>query len=601
MAGHYVWVTHIRKLLGLVGEGYRRRWLLVLALAVSVGLLETLGTLIIFGLMALLTSVGEEVELPVLGDIRGRFGGLSDESFLLWAAGFAATFFLVRAVVFLAQSYLQNRVAQNAGVRLSTRLVEGYLVMPYIHFLRRHSSELTRNSVMSVTQIVNFGFIPVVVICSELLLISGILVALFLSSPAGTALAIGIMAPLGFLLLRLTQRRMTALGTTHQEMSREVLQLLQESLQNLRDIRILGRESFFGNAFRMSRARLGRVIYLRGFLQEIPRVTIETMLVVTILVFLVLTVRLQGDLDQTLALLGTFGYAGVRVLPALNRVIAQLNNLRFSKAAVDDVYTELQALEAWTRDDAEPDEGTPIRFASSIDVRDLEFSYEEEASKVLSEINLTIPKGSSVGFVGSTGAGKSTLVDLLMGLLKPSRGAVLVDGFPVHRSPRAWQEKLGVVPQTTLLLDDTLKRNIALGTPLREIDDRSVEEAVRLAQLDDFVATLPDGLDTFVGERGVRLSGGQRQRVAIARALYRNPEVLIFDEATAALDNVTESRVMDAIDELRGDRTILMVAHRLTTVARCDRIFVLDGGKLVDSGTFEELGQRNSLFRSLAT
>lgn len=594
-------MTHIRKLLGLVGAGYRKRWLLVVGLAVLVGLLETLGTLIIFGLMGLLTTVGEAVELPIIGDIRRRFGGMADESFLLWAAAFAAAFFLIRAVVFLAQSYLQNRVAQNAGVRLSTRLVEGYLVMPYIHFLRRHSSELTRNSVMSVTQIVNFGFIPIVVICSELLLIFGILLALFLSSPQGTALAIGIMAPLGFLLLRLTQRRMAVLGATHQEMSRQVLQLLQESLQNLRDIRILGRESFFGNAFRVGRARLGRVIYLRGFLQEIPRVTIETMLVVTILVFLVLTVRLEGDLDETLALLGTFGYAGVRILPALNRVIAQLNNLRFSKAAVDDVYAELRAMDAWARDEAEPDEGTPIAFASAIEVRDLDFRYEEESPNVLSDINLTILRGSSVGFVGSTGAGKSTLVDLVMGLLKPSRGAVLVDGFPAHRSPRAWQEKLGVVPQTTLLLDDTLKRNIALGTRLEEIDEAAVKEAVRLAQLDDFVATLPDQLDTFVGERGVRLSGGQRQRVAIARALYRNPEVLIFDEATAALDNVTESRVMDAIDELRGERTILIVAHRLSTVARCDRIFVLEDGNLVDSGSFQELSKRNSLFRSLAT
>ncbi len=595
---HYGGVTNIRKLLRLIGAGYRKRWLIVVGLAALVGLLESVGTLIIFGLMGLLTYSGAGLEIPIVGDVRDRFPGVSDESFLLWSAGLAVGFFLLRAVLFVTQAYLQNRVAQNAGTRLSTRLVQGYIEMPYIEFLSRHSAELTRNAVTSVTQIVNFGFIPIVILSSEVLLVAGIVIALFIASPPATALAVGVIAPLVFVLLRATQRRMRTLGTIHQEMSRDVLQLLQESLQNLRDIRILARERFFMDAFRTSRARLGRVIYLRGLLQEIPRVSTETMLVVSILVFLAITVRLGNEVDRTLALLGTFGYAGVRILPALNRVIVQLNNLRFSSAAVNDVHAELERLAAWEGEEP-TGAGEEMSFEGAIEIRQLSFRFHNDGDLVLEELDLVIPRGTSVGFVGPTGAGKSTLVDVIMGLLKPTTGQVLVDGVSVHDLTRAWQRKLGVVPQSTLLLDDSLRHNIALGVPYQEIDSDAVVRAVRLAQLHDFIETLPEGLDTLVGERGVRLSGGQRQRVAIARALYRSPEVLIFDEATAALDNVTEARLMDAIDELRGDRTILMVAHRLSTVSRCDQIFVLDRGRLIDTGTFQELGERNALFRGL--
>ena len=586
-----------KKLLYLIGRDRLPAWVLLIGLGVAVALTELIGGILVFVLLGNLTAPGSAQSIPIVGPVRDRFSGVSDESFLLWTAVTVGVFFLFRAGLLLLQTYLQNRLAQNAGVRLSSRLFRAYLDMPYALHLRRNSAELMRNVHGSVHQIIVLGFSPVAVITSEALVIVGVASALLLVSPAATGLALAILGPLVFLLLRFTRRSMRRWGRVHQDTSRALIRVLQESLHGLREIKLLARESYFQSRFATSRSDLARAVYMQGMLGSLPRVTTETLLILVVVVFLMVAIATDQSLTGLLAIVGMFGYAGLRLMPAANRIVTNVNNLQFGRAAVNDVYEELRDLEG-RKQERQP--AMDLSFNDRLTVEGVSFAYAPDSPPVLNDISFSIAKGESIGIVGATGAGKSTLLDIMLALLTPTKGRVTVDGKSVHESPPSWHANLGVVPQTTFLIDDSLRRNIAFGLDDEDIDERGVLEAVRLAQLEDFVVTLPDGLATVVGERGVRLSGGQRQRVAIARCLYRNPDVLFFDEATSSLDNITEAKVLEGLEVLYGSYTIVMVAHRLSTLRACDRILVLDGGRLVDSGTFDSLLQRNALFQQMS-
>jgi ATP-binding cassette subfamily C protein len=324
---------------------------------------------------------------------------------------------------------------------------------------------------------------------------------------------------------------------------------------------------------------------------------VETTFVCGLLaVSLLLTLRSGA---AALPLLGLYAYAGFRVIPSANRIMMYVSELRYSRAWIHSLRDDLAALPA-PAPAAEP--GEPIRFTRAVALERVSYTYadENEADRVLVDVDLTIARGESVGIVGPSGAGKSTLVDLLLGLLTPTAGRITVDGRDIAGALRSWQRHIGYVAQEPFVLDDTIRRNVAFGVTDVEIDDRRVTAALTLAQLGDFVAGLPGGLDTLLGERGARLSGGQRQRVAIARALYHEPEVLVFDEATSALDTPTERELIAALEALRGVKTLVVIAHRLTTVRRCDRVAVLRDGRLAAVGSYDELLARDAGFRAMA-
>jgi ATP-binding cassette subfamily C protein len=333
------------------------------------------------------------------------------------------------------------------------------------------------------------------------------------------------------------------------------------------------------------------------------RMGVETTFVCGLLgVSLLLTLRGGA---QALPLLGLFAYAGFRVIPASNRVMLYVAQLRYSRAWIHDLRADLTALPEPAAADGLDAE--PIRFTRAIALDRVSYTYAGEggpvlppAEPVLMDVSLAIAKGESLGVVGASGAGKSTLIDLLLGLLEPTAGRITVDGRDIASAMRSWRRHIGYVPQEPFILDDTLRRNVAFGVADREVDDRRVTAALRLAQLGDVVTTLPRGLDTMLGERGTRLSGGQKQRVAIARALYHEPEVLVFDEATSALDTPTERELIAALEALRGVKTLVVIAHRLTTVRRCDRLALLRDGRLAAVGPYEELLARDAGFREMA-
>lgn len=594
-------VETLRKCLGLLDTSNRSRWLILVFLALLVSMFEATGALLVFALLGLATEPGGALELPLLGDIRGALPDMPQRQLLTWAAAVIALFFVLRAITFLSQAYLQHRIAQNAASRLSVRLLDGYLRLPYEMHLRRTSAELIRNTYDSVQVVATEVLVPAARIISQLFIVVGIFIVLMTTAPLATMLAAAVLGPIVLLLLKVVQPWLKSLGRAREAMAKSSIESLQQSLQGMRDIKVLGRESYFKRDFAQQRQALAHSMYLRGASSDIPKVTMETTLVLFILGFFALTVVQGRASGQALSVLGLFAYAALRLQPALNTVVHGLNSLRFATPAIDQLADDLELIEsAAPRAAAGAATAPPLPFQHELRLDQISFRYEGSGTDVLRDIDLTVRPGQSIGLVGPTGGGKSTLVDIMLALLVPTTGRVTADGVDIHDQPAAWQRNIGVVFQQVFLVNDTLRRNICLGLSDTDVDETMVREAVMLAQLSDLVSSLPDGLDTIVGERGVRLSGGQRQRVAIARAVYRDPPVLVFDEGTASLDTLTEAQVIDALEALRGTRTLITVAHRLATVRRCDVILLIRDGRVAASGNYDELLERSPEFRAMA-
>jgi ABC-type multidrug transport system fused ATPase/permease subunit len=584
-----------RRSLYLAGGGRRWRWTLVVALAVTVSLFETIGAGLIFGLLSLVASPSDEVDLPLLGDVRSALGG--DEARILTiAATVVAAFFLLRALVVIGAAYVQARVTQNAGARLSVRLHAGYLRMPYAIYTATNSSTHIRNINDTVQRVVADVFVQGARLVSEAAVMLALVILLVVTSPMATALLVFVMLPSVLAVNRYVQPRLTTLGVEAQTLGGSTLRLLQESLHGLRDIRMVDREQHFGSRYARARFALAHNRQTRTVLQQIPLVAVETSLVLFISGLLVLAIATGDSAAQVLPVLGMFAYVGLRLKPSLNQLLTSMNGLRYTQASINDLYEDLKRAEAWL---ASPPAKGELTFARDIALDHVSFRYGGAERPALRDVQFRIARGSSVGIVGPTGGGKSTLIDVLIGLLEPDEGQVLVDGVDIRTAKSAWLGRLGVVPQTIFLLDDSLRRNIALGDEDGAVDEQRLQSALACAQLLSFVDALPDGLDTPLGEAGVRVSGGERQRIGIARALYRQPDVLVLDEGTSALDNRTEAELIAAIDALRGSYTLVIVAHRLSTVERCDQVHVLEGGRLVSSGTYEQLLASSESFQRL--
>lgn len=592
-------LTSFGKAFRIIGRGRPFRLVALIAGAVASSLVEMVGALLIVVLLGVVTSPGaSNIDIPMVGDVRAHFSSLDDDTFLLALVGTLGVFFLFRIAVQVGFTYILHRVAQSSGAHLASRLAGGYLRLPYSFHLRRSTAELVRNAQQSVSDLTTQCFLPAIQVMAESIVVLGLFALMLLVEPMATLLAVGMVGTAALLLLRIVQPRLKRIGRRAQQMHMSTLSILQQSLHGVRDIKVLGAEEHFGTRYRVSRHNLGRALYLRGTVAELPRHVIETTLFGLILLLLGWSVATDQGTEQLLPALGLFAYAGLRLMPSLQKIVGGLNNIRFASTALDQVVSDLDIVEKVGRTGRQSPQR--LTFERELRLMDVSFAYEATDRPAIDEANLTIRPGQLVGICGPTGGGKTTLTDLLTGILPPTKGQVTVDGIDIKTAQSEWFSKLGVVPQMVFLTDDTLRRNIALGTSDGDIDELRMAEAVRLAQLTDFIDSLPDGLETTVGERGVRVSGGQRQRVAIARALYRNPEILVFDEGTSALDNATEAELMGSLERLRGGHTILLVAHRLSTVRNCDIIVYLEAGRIVGVGGFDELISMSPGFRSLA-
>jgi len=592
-------ISTIRQALDLIGRDQWGRWAFLVVLALLASGFEMVGAVLIFVLVGLATNPGTAINLPLIGDVRSLTGGIADRELLLWTAAIIAVFFVVRGSVQIWTVYYQRRVAEEAGAKVSITLVDGYLRSPYPFHLRHNSAELIRNSHQVGIQLVNQVFVPIINIAAQTVLTVGLVVVLAIIAPIASGFVVISVGGAALAVLVIVQPRLKHVGTVAHGSNQETLRWLQQALQGIRDVKLFAVEDYFTNRYGQSRMRFARANYLGSALRQMPTTIIETSLIGFILIFLSVSVIAGDRAQQALPVLGLFAYVGLRLLPSLQKIVRGLNDLKYSTAAVTDVHHDLQAI----RDLPPTSEYSfePLPFKKELVLDDVSYRYEESDRNALSGIDLAIRAGEEIGICGPTGGGKTTLVDIITGLLDPTNGRVLVDGVDVHTGTGRWQRNLGVVSQVVFLTDDTLRSNIALGVTDDAIDEEALAEAVDLAQLSDFINSLPDGLDTVVGERGVRISGGQRQRIAIARALYQRPEVLIFDEGTSALDNLVEAALLSSLERLRGEHTILHVAHRLTTVRHSDRVVFIEDGEITGLGSYDALAAHHDGFRRMSS
>lgn len=598
-------VTHAfraaRRALGLprgIGILLDRRTRLRLVLAVSLGLviaaLEVVALAAILPLMTLLQDpTAHSRAVTIVGDAIGTH----DANHLAIAfAIIVLGLYVVKAFANIAYQWWQVGFIQHEQVKTARLLFDHYLRAPYAFHLRRTTADLVSTMNDAVGQVYVSVVNASLMALADLLTIVAIMVTLLVIMPLPTLAAVGYFLSAALLFQRWAKPRSLAYGRAQIEGSIGIFRAATEGLGNVKLVLLRATQPYFVGRYTTARTLQVEAQRRAGFITALPKHILEVLFVVGIGVMTGL-VLLQGSGPSALTSVALFAAAGFRTLPSIVRFLGSMNSMRVGRFSVDKVLADVNEALATVVDPA--DEGSAITFRREVGARSVSYTYPASSTEVLHTVDLTLPFGSSTALVGPSGAGKSTLVDLLQGLLDPTHGQILVDGMDIRTSLQSWRRQVGSVPQDVVLIEGSLRQNVAFGLPQEEIDDQAVLDALQQAQLGDLINGLPDGIDTAVGERGSRLSGGQRQRLGIARALYGSPPLLVFDEATSALDNETEHRITQTLAELRGRTTLVVVAHRLSTVRHCDRIVYLEEGRLEAIGTFDELSTTHAAFARL--
>lgn len=511
-------------------------------------------------------------------------------------------FCLKSLLIWLVQSYLFKFIYSQKQ-KLTTKFMGAYLEAPYSLFLNKNSAEII-NNVTNQTTIFASGILGTL-LSFTVHGISIITIFLFLCAidPLAVVVLLLIILPL-LLLFGLFKNKMHLWGKELYEAEQEMIRTVNHGLGGFKENRIIGCGSYFKRqcqeqAQRYANASIGFFAF-----KIVPRYIVETVLVLFLIGLTSISLLLERDMEQLTPTLSIFALASIRLIPAFSNIAGEVSKLKQSGYALDQLYLELKELEREVMNktfngvnypklntySSELDQNSPtITFTQEISLNELTYRYPNSLENALNGISLTISKGQSIALIGKSGTGKTTLVDVILGLLTPQQGDIKVDGISIYENLRSWQNLIGYIPQSIFLIDDTIERNVAFGVPDELIDQKKLDQAIQVAQLSEVIENLPNGIKTRVGERGVMLSGGQRQRVGIARALYHEREILVLDEATSALDNETEKYVTEAIKSLSRTKTMIIIAHRLTTVEHCDRVYLMDQGQIVKSGSYQEV------------
>jgi ABC-type multidrug transport system fused ATPase/permease subunit len=583
-------LTHLKelstgKMVWLVLSGRERRGMVMVMLLMLLGsLLETLSLGLVVPAIGLLVQPNYVEKFPFLDNLLGN---PSEAEFAVIAMGFLVCVYVLKSIFLVWSLWIQNGFSLAVTARIGRQLFEKYLRQPYPFHLQRNSSELIRNA-QGATSLMGGVFQPIMTLIADSIVTLGLFTLLIRLEPVGSLTTIAVFGLSAVVFRRFTNVRIKRWGEAQNQYRKMLIQHLQQGFGGVKDVKIFGREDYFVAEYSDHLVRNAVVLRRFSVLQTLPRTGLEILTILGLAV-LVSTMVVSGQqLAEVLPVLGLFGAAAFRLVPAVSRMVAMVQTITVNRPVVRELFHDLGLNAPNTA--VQQSHGS---FRGEIKIDNLFFAYQNAPSDALQDVSIRVKRGEAVGLVGPSGSGKSTLVDVVLGLLKPTAGGVAVDGVDISQRLRWWQDQIGYVPQSIFLTDDTLRRNVAFGLPKNEIDDDAVISAIRAAQLEEFIESLPLGLETVVGERGVRLSGGQRQRIGIARALYHNPEVLVLDEATSSLDMETEHGVMQAVQALQGDKTVIIVAHRLSTVEYCDRLYRLENARVVDEGTFNEVMKRS--------
>lgn len=592
-------IVQLSKLRDLLDRREQSRALLLLGLMLVMGLVEMVGVASILPLIAVLSDPGIVESNRYFRAVYDYFSFRDINAFLIFLSAGMFVVVVVRIGFAALTQYALLRYSHMRSHALSVRLLGVYLRRPYAWYLNRHSADMGKSVLSEVDQVIKGSLLPALQLVSQTIVAVSIISLIIWTDPVVAFTATSTVAGAYGLVYIASSRYLLRIGQERIQANRQRYQIAQEVLGGVKEVKAGGLERGYLRRFERASLRFASRTSAAQVLRELPHHALEVLAVGGMLVvILMLLVRADGKLAAALPVIALYGFAALRLLPVLQAIFRQVVSLRFGQPALEALHRDL------TESADGPDiryNGPAIRMEGSIHLEDVSFAYPNAGKRALRGATLTIPAHAVIGVVGSTGAGKSTLIDIILGLLEPQSGTLSVDGTAIGpHNVRAWQKSVGYVPQQIFLTDESVAANIAFGLPPGQIDREAVERAARSASLHEFiVGELPEGYDTTVGERGVRLSGGQRQRIGIARALYHDPDVLVLDEATSALDNLTERSVMDAVRNLSRRKTIIMIAHRLTTVKECDTIYFLERGEVRAAGSYDELLGSTAQFKKL--
>ena len=553
---------------------------ILLAMLIGAGF-EVVGLSLVIPLLDMITDPTQSkfVEL-----ISSYYPILSNRQIIIFTIVFFSLIYALKGLYLAFLAHIISNFVFGIKVSINERLMQYYINAPYEFHLKNNSSSLVRNITVEARTLVFHTLIPFLVLITESLVIAAFMIFLFYLEPIGTVIIIFLLLLFGLLFQGLIKNVMEEAGSARQLADGLIIQKAQEAIGGIKDIKVLLKEDAFMRYFSKDNLLSANADAQHFTWSQFPRMYLETIGVITLCVLLLFLTIQSANSSQIIPTFGIFALAAFRLLPSVNRIMISVNGLRYSSSAIDIVEQQLNDASLISNHTTNENEvRNSLPFTESIDIQELTHRYDDAETISLNNISLSIKKGESIGIIGKSGSGKSTFVDVILGLLTPTSGTIAVDGNCIFENLRGWQQIVGYVQQDVFLLDDSILKNIAFGIPEDNIDFKRLNQTIKEAQLDDFVDTLSEGLNTQLGERGLRLSGGQKQRIGIARALYHESSILVFDEATSALDSETETEIITAISNLKGNKTIIIIAHRVSTLKSCDRILELSEGAIVNT------------------
>lgn len=578
----------IKKFQQILNKKQKIRVIVIGIMMVIGAVLETLGVGLVLPLVTAImdTNIIENNKYAKL--VCELFDLHSARTFIIVIIMALIAVFILKNVYLFLEYYVQNRFICNNRFAIQQQLMDNYLQRPYEHFLHVDSGETVR-VIISDTGTTFSLLATVLSFFTEAVISMALIITIIITDPLMAFLIAGILGIVMLSINILLKPVLKKAGLSYQMNSGRMNKWLLQSISGIKELKVQRKEDYFLEQFSKYGKRAIESEKINNVLGTVPRLAIEAIGVSAMLSVIALLMFKGREVDTMLPQLSAFAMAAVRLLPSVNRMSAALNTMVYQEPALDKMIENLTVMEKWTvgdkkekeQHDVAKDTSSNISFIHKIELSNINYTYPGSESPVLLHASMTIPAGKSVGVVGASGSGKTTAIDIILGLLDPQEGQVLVDGVDIRENYSQWLSHLGYIPQMIFMLDDSIGANIAFGVPKGKIDENQMWKVLKEAKLDDFVKSLPEGLDTQIGERGVRLSGGQRQRIGIARALYTDPQLLIFDEATSALDNETEAAIMDSINSLHGKKTMIIIAHRLQTIEGCDIVYRVENGKIL--------------------
>ncbi|MDD6811378.1 MAG: ABC transporter ATP-binding protein [Lachnospiraceae bacterium] len=579
------------KKLGYIFSKKDKKKIAVLLVAVVIGsLLELLGVSIFTPFVNIIMDQDSIQKTWYLKMLYDAFGFQTNVSFLAFLAGCIIVVYLVKNIYLIIERSYMFKFSYNTQMRLSTRLLRTYMKEPYTFHLNKNIATLQRSlqedtSLFMQVILYTFELIAEIVTC----LVLGIF--LLIVSKSITIVVVGLLVLCVGLFYYITKKYARRLGVENQEYRGKIFQWMNQSLGGIKEIKILDREEYFIEEYQKYYTKYAKGLRISRVISILPKYIVEAVCMTGLLLAIIIKMYFgEADIIYYIPQLAVFAVAALRLMPSVGKINEYLTSILYALPSVDLVYHDLDEIASYV-EQQEKEVKEAWNLEEEIHVQKVTYAYPGVEEPVIKDADFIVPKGKTVAFIGASGAGKTTMVDIILGLLEPQSGKIMADNLNVHAKPKTFHSQIGYIPQVIYLSDDTIRNNIAFGVKGKEIDEEAVKEAVKKAQLTEFIESLPKGLDTIVGDRGVRLSGGQRQRIGIARALYHDPEILVLDEATSALDNDTEAAVMEAIEHLQGTKTMIIIAHRLTTIRNVDMIYEVGDGKVVEKSKEEVFGE----------